>query len=469
MSQAGRRSDIKSTASFPDTPRRKRIVPRVALISGFLALLGLMAILAIDAIQSLRDLEASNFQVRQDYLTRERTLRKIRASIYESGTLIREYTLSESSHKTRKSYLAQLHDMRDHTDAAMESCLRQAPPNLQLPVQKLASELAGYWRAIDHILGEGVHKNNQVLLHREALAQRASVLALTSEVSSVNELELKAAEMEISSVFAKSRSRLQNVSALAIGIGLVLAAVSVLYVSRLEDRAEEKYRESLRCQSELKALSKRLVDAQEDERRAISRELHDQIAQTLTALLVDVQDLIDAPQGRHSCGSGLQKIRLLAEDCVNKVRNMTLLLRPSMLDDLGLVAALEWQGREVSKRSGLVVEILDRNFVDDLPDEHKTCIYRVVQEALNNCTTHSKASHVRVFLAEDTERCVLSINDDGVGFDPQRKRGIGLLGMHERVVRLGGTFAIDSASGRGTRIQVELPLHRTTQTAGQPT
>src|SRR6516162_2772356 len=462
-------SDIESTAPFAGPDRRKRIVPRVALISGFLALLVLMGILAFDAIGSLRDLEASNFQVRQDYLTRERTLRKIRVSIFESGTILREYTLSDSSPKTRESYLAQLHDMRSHSNAAMQSCLRQAPPNLQVSVKKLANELEGYWLAIDHILDEGVHKTNQVRLHREALAQRASVLALTSEVSSVNELELKVAEAEISSVFAKSRSRLLNFSALAIGVGLLLAAVSVLYVSRLEDRAEEKYMESLRCQSELKALSKRLVDAQEDERRAISRELHDQIAQTLTALLVDVQDLIDAPQGRHSCGGGLQKIRLLAEDCVNKVRNMTLLLRPSMLDDLGLVAALEWQGREVSKRSGLVVEILDRNFVDDLPDEHKTCIYRVVQEALNNCTTHAKARHVRVLLAEDTEHCVLSIDDDGVGFDPHRNRGIGLLGMHERVVRLGGTFAIDSASGRGTRIQVELPLHRTTQTAGQPT
>jgi signal transduction histidine kinase len=465
MSQVGRSLDIESTAPF--SGRRKRIVPRAALVSGFLALLVLMAILAFDAIRSLRDLEASNFQVRQDYLTRERTLRKIRVSIYESGTLLREYTLSDSSPKTRESYLEQLHDMRDHSNAAMASCLRQAPPNLQLPVQKLASELEGYWRAIDHILGEGVHKNNQVLLHREALAQRASVLALTTEVSSVNELELKVAEMEISSVFARSRSRLQNFSSLAIGIGLVLAAVSVLYVSRLEDRAEEKYMESLRCQRELKALSKRLVDAQEDERRAISRELHDQIAQTLTALLMDVQDLIDSPEGRGSSRSPLQKIRLLAEDCVSKVRNMTLLLRPSMLDDLGLVAALEWQGREVSKRSGLVVEIRDRNFVDDLPDEHKTCIYRVVQEALNNCTTHSKASHVCVSLAEDTERCVLSINDDGVGFDPHRNRGIGLLGMHERVARLGGTFAIDSASGAGTRIQVELPLHRTTETAGR--
>jgi len=428
-----------------------------------------MVILAFDAIRSLLDLEASNFRLRQDYLTRERTLRKIRASIYESGTLLREYTLSDTSPKTRESYLAQLNDMRNHSNAAMESCLRQAPPNLQVSVERLANELEGYWLAIDHILSEGVRKNNQMLLHREALAQRASVLALTSEVSSVNELELKVAEMEISSVFARSRSRLQNFSALAIGIGMLLATVSVLYVSRLENRAEEKYMESLRCQNELKALSKRLVDAQEDERRAISRELHDQIAQTLTALLMDVQDLIDSPQGRSPYANGLQKIRQLAEDCVNKVRNMTLLLRPSMLDDLGLVAALEWQGREVSKRSGLVVEVLDRDFVDDLPDEHKTCIYRVVQEALNNCTTHSKARHVRVFLAEDAERCVLSIEDDGVGFDPHRNRGIGLLGMHERVTRLGGTFVVDSAPARGTRIQVELPLHRRAETVGQPT
>jgi signal transduction histidine kinase len=131
-----------------------------------------------------------------------------------------------------------------------------------------------------------------------------------------------------------------------------------------------------------------------------------------------------------------------------------------MLDDLGLVAALEWQGREISKRSGLAVEVLDRNFDEDLPDELKTCIYRVVQEALNNCTSHAKASHVRILLAEDRKHCVLSIDDDGVGFDPSRKRGIGLLGMHERVARLGGTFIVDSASGGGTRIQVELPLDR---------
>ena len=274
----------------------------------------------------------------------------------------------------------------------------------------------------------------------------------------VNDLELRQAEQEISSVFDRSRARLLNFSALAIGIGLVLAAATFFYVTHLEDRAEEKYLESVRYQGELKELSKCLDDAHEEERRAISRELHDQIAQTLTALLMNVQDLMDRPQPFNSSGEALQKIRLQAADCVNKVRNMALLLRPSMLDDFGLLAAVEWQGREISKRTGLVVEVMDHNFDDDLPDDHKTCIYRVVQEALHNCTAHAKATHARVLLTGDARHYVLSISDDGVGFDPARKFGMGLLGMQERVARLGGTFLVESAPGRGTSIRVELPV-----------
>jgi signal transduction histidine kinase len=294
--------------------RPKQILPRGALIAGFLALLALMAILAFDAIHAFRDLEASSSQVRHDYLTRERTLRKIRASIYESGNLMREYTLTDPDKKTRESYLAQLHDMRDHANEATKRCLAQAPSNLQVPVQRLAEELATYWKIADHVLRAHTHKDNQGFLHRAALEQRAALLALTSEVSSVNELELRQAETEISSVFARSRGRLQNFSALAMGIGLLLAAVTVVYVSQLEGRAEEKYIENMNYQTELKALSKRLVDAQEDERRAISRELHDQIAQTLAALLMDVQALIDFSEDRDSFRDELQKIRLLAED-----------------------------------------------------------------------------------------------------------------------------------------------------------
>src|SRR5262249_48791761 len=196
----------------------------------------------------------------------------------------------------------------------------------------------------------------------------------------------------------------------------------------------ERYLESERYRQELKELSKRLVDAQENERRAISRELHDEIAQTLAALLMNIQSLMENPRNAGAVSQGLQEIRGQAEECVKTVRNMALLLRPSMLDDLGLVAALEWQGREVSKRNGLMVEVVSEHFVDDLPDAYKTCIYRVVQEALHNCTTHAQARHVRVLLQENSRHCVLSITDDGVGFDPKRQRGMGLLGMQERVM-----------------------------------
>jgi signal transduction histidine kinase len=136
---------------------------------------------------------------------------------------------------------------------------------------------------------------------------------------------------------------------------------------------------------------------------------------------------------------------------------MALMLRPSMLDDLGLIAALEWQGREVSRRSEAEVQVDAENVSEQLPEEHKTVIYRVVQEALNNAARHSGAKNIRVKVRQDNGRIAMEVADDGSGFDPVRTRGLGILGMEERVKRLGGTFAIDSHPGGGTTIRFELP------------
>jgi signal transduction histidine kinase len=106
---------------------------------------------------------------------------------------------------------------------------------------------------------------------------------------------------------------------------------------------------------------------------------------------------------------GLHKIKTLAENCVNEVRNMALLLRPSMLDDLGLVAALDWQAREVSKRTGMLVDTVDENVSEDLPEEYKTCVYRIVQEALNNCSKHAYAKIVRLVVRQEPNHLRVSI------------------------------------------------------------
>lgn len=156
--------------------------------------------------------------------------------------------------------------------------------------------------------------------------------------------------------------------------------------------------------------------------------------------------------------SHLQAIRKLAEKGIDEIQNMALLLRPSMLDDFGLVPALNWQARETAKRTGLRVQVSSGEVCEELPEEHKTCIYRVVQEALTNCSRHAQARNVQVAVRSETEKIMLSIQDDGAGFDPRRVRGLGLLGMEERVRHLGGTFDVESRPGRGTLLKVELPL-----------
>jgi signal transduction histidine kinase len=154
----------------------------------------------------------------------------------------------------------------------------------------------------------------------------------------------------------------------------------------------------------------------------------------------------------------LQDLRHLVEKTVAMVRDMSLLLRPSMLDDLGLVPALQWQAREVLRRKNLSVQVTADSSFDDLSDEYKTCIYRVVQEALHNVTRHAGATTVQVHLAEIGSSLVLIIKDDGHGFRPELEKGLGLLGMEERVGRLSGRFHVESAPGNGTALRIELPL-----------
>jgi signal transduction histidine kinase len=210
----------------------------------------------------------------------------------------------------------------------------------------------------------------------------------------------------------------------------------------------------------LKELSARLVAAQENERRAISRELHDEVGQSLSALLVGLSNLSAAlpDSTRPEVREQVAGIRALAENNVAVVRNMALLLRPSMLDDLGLVPALQWQARETSRNTGIQVNVAADGVSDDLPEEHKTCIYRVVQEALHNCARHSGARQVEVAVIQNPGDIVVTIQDDGRGFEPAAERGLGLLGIEERVTHLGGALRVDAHRGQGALLAMTLPL-----------
>jgi signal transduction histidine kinase len=456
MTEKGPNILVASTAQS-----RRWLGSRAALFAGFGALLILMAIICIDSLRTLGAFETDNAQIRQDFLYRERTLEQVRASLYETGNIMRDYILVDSDPPEQDMLRTELQAIETDTTAALSACIQSLPEDKKGPFQHLSKELEHYWSTIGPISGLGPKGKKELgnsVLRGDVLSQHAETLAIAKELSAVNDDELKETERRISEVSAQFRRRLLIVATTAFGVGLILAGATIIHAGRLEKRVEEKYEESLQAQRELKELSKRLVEAEERERRAISRELHDEVGQSLSALLVDVENLTEMSGGESVFRPGLQKIKTLAENCVNDVRNMALLLRPSMLDDLGLMAALDWQGREVSKRTGIVVDTIEENVSDNLPEEHKICIYRIVQEALNNCSKHAYAKNVRVVVRQETNYLRVSIEDDGKGFDATRVRGLGLVGMNERVSQLGGVLKVDSRPTGGTRLRIDLPL-----------
>jgi signal transduction histidine kinase len=445
------------------SPARKRrgLGSRAALFAGFGALLVLMAIICIDSLFTLRAFEVNNTQIRQDFLYRERTLEQVRAALYESSNIFSDYMLIESDPQAKEEFRSELESIRNETSAGLQACVQTLPPGKKEPFQRLEVELGKYWSTIGYVFALGEQEKLErggPALRRNVLAQHTEVLAITKEVSAVNENELKETNRRLAETFAQFRRRLLLVAVIAFSFGLSLAAATIIYAGRLEKSLEEKYLESLQAQRELKQLSRRLVDTEERERRAISRELHDEVGQSLSALLLDIENLTEMSSKEGSVRERFQNVRMLAENCVNEVRNMALLLRPSMLDDLGLIPALEWQAREVSKRTGMLVDTVEENVSDDLPDEHRTCIYRIVQEALNNCSKHAYAKNVRIVVRQEPNHLRVSIEDDGKGFESGRVRGLGLVGMNERVSQLGGVLKVDSDPARGTRLRVDLPL-----------
>jgi signal transduction histidine kinase len=182
----------------------------------------------------------------------------------------------------------------------------------------------------------------------------------------------------------------------------------------------------------------------------------------LTGLRMELANLdVPAIQQNPVDYHRLQEAKRLTERTLQCVRNLSMVLRPSMLDDLGLSPALNWQAKEFSRRSGIPVDVNIQGEVDAVPDEVRTCVYRVVQEALTNVSRHAEAQRIKLLVKREGEQIAVSIEDDGKGFDAScspKASGIGLVGLKERVSELSGTTKITSEPGKGTQINVHIPL-----------
>jgi signal transduction histidine kinase len=156
----------------------------------------------------------------------------------------------------------------------------------------------------------------------------------------------------------------------------------------------------------------------------------------------------------------LSDARRLNADAMRAIRDLAMGLRPSMLDDLGLEAALQWQGREFSRHTGVPATVTVEGQLDHLTDPQQTGIYRVVQEALTNCARHAKAKNVIVSIRSEGDQVIVVVQDDGIGFDAKTsvRGGLGLIGIRERVEALDGKLHISSLPNHGTVVQAEVPI-----------
>jgi signal transduction histidine kinase len=228
----------------------------------------------------------------------------------------------------------------------------------------------------------------------------------------------------------------------------------------LEKRVVERTAELSRANGALKALSLRLVEVQEAERRFVALELHDEIGQMVTGLKLLLETSLH-PSGDEEKQSLDEAIGLI-NDLMERVRQLSINLRPQMLDDLGLLTALDWNFKRYFKQTGIRVQFRHTPLAERLPAQLETAIFRIVQEALTNVARHAGVKEVTVRLWKDAERAGVQVEDAGAGFDADQaqatRASTGLSAMRERAELLGGEFTLESACGSGTRVTVELPL-----------
>jgi signal transduction histidine kinase len=431
---------------------------------GFGTLIMLIALLGFGAMQRAQNLHEQAMSAHEAYLQTDTILREIPADLYLSDILIRDYLL-DPSHIMAPAYREQLLGQRSSIRQRLDLLARRLGDGEDAAsLRQLRTELHGYWESLDPILSWSPQEKmafSRMFLRQQVLPRRKAVVALALEISEINAANLRKEEQRLQGSQELFQSFLRRTVSLALALGLLVAVISTARVAVLERRSERQRGRAEHAEGELRRLSRKLVQTQEEERKSLSRELHDAVGQMLSAMTMELGNLESLmTSSPEKLRERLNEARSLNAETLREVRTLAMGLRPAMLDELGLGPALCWQGREFSRRSGVPVTVQIDGDLDGLPETHRTCIYRIVQETLTNCARHAQANSIRISIYGRRDWVKLSIQDDGVGFDPggATARGLGLIGIQERVRELEGTVTIISEPGKGTIVEVEAPV-----------
>jgi signal transduction histidine kinase len=432
-------------------------VAAVALIGLLLLIYTSVATVSRAAEQIYSQLDQLNTHHRRV----ENTLRRLRSDVYLSSIFIRDFLL-DTDNEHAAEYRQKLQELRERHTATVAELRKLLPPDAAPQLDSLETRLDEYWQTFDPLFEWSMYEKivrSARFLRREVLPRREAVLTITTEIEHLNNANVASQRAEVSRRLSGFRDELHRRLWRALLLGSLVALIAVLRLRALEHRSDRQRIAAERAEGEMRLLSQQLVAAQEEERKKLTRELHDHVGQMLTALRME---LGRADRARHGSDTQLAhaitEAKRLLDTILRSVRDLVMGLRPSMLDDFGLQPALEWHVRDFRRRFGIHVELTLTGDVDSVPDQYRTCVYRIVQEALTNCARHAHAKHVEVSLLYDNNALDLRIVDDGVGIRAEDARGFGLLGIEERVREVHGAFSITRRAAVGTEIHVTLPV-----------
>jgi signal transduction histidine kinase len=436
----------------------------ILLAAGLAALLFVIGISAAAVWWSARNAQERVAALQSAHMQAGVALAAIRANVYLNAILTRDYLLDpDPSHA--QQYIDQFASIQANTEDSFRALEATGLEEEQKSaLNQLRQELEAYWDPTEVVLDWSPEEKRvqRTQMLRQRIRRREEIFLLAEQVERLVTANFVREHQRITTADREFRISLGWTAGIALLLGFAIAGGTLVRMLALE-------RQSHFAESELRLLSGQIRTAQEQERKYLSRELHDQVGQMLTGLRMELASIARIhADSEGEVSSRIARAKGTVEQTLRVVRNIAMLLRPSMLDDLGLVPALNWLFKEVARTSGFEVHSNVDPVVDRLPDAHRTCIYRVVQEALTNASRHSGARNLVVSLGSDGDSVIGAIVDDGHGFDrrTQKHKGLGLVGMEERVREVGGDIDVTSSPGKGTRIEFRLPWPRLAEVTG---
>lgn len=442
----------------------RRPTIQVALVLAFILIVALWGYTGYEFTSRMAAVERDSAEVTARYLEAQERLTTIRSQVLVGSVHIRD-ALLETNRDLLPRYERQINDTYVGIDAALRDYEPVLDTQAQIDqVERLRRELAGFRQMTAQVLAQaktGVARDVRTLLNQSLVPRREAAVRVSEEVQSLNRAAFVQHQNNIAQIHRLAERRTWQQVGLALISSLAIGLLFTAYAGRLESRLLAQMQTNEHNTRYLQELSTRLIGAQEEERRNVARELHDEVGQALTAVQVE---LSLAQRRLSSAGQSaglLTDAASITHTALETVRDFSQLLHPALLDDLGLAAAVEWQARTFEARHGIRVEVAHDNLTRRLPRAVELAAYRIVQEALTNIGKHARATACVINLRRQDSDLEISVEDDGLGFDPADMadtRGLGLVGMRERAALLDGRVALESARGAGTRVRVRLPV-----------